>query len=111
MLDDKGLLLGLLLFYIDCEASTLQCAMRRVSSLSTRQYWAAEIGETLSYLHEAGIVWGDAKAANILIDVRDDPWIIDFGGSYTPGWGEKDIAGTVEGDKQGLSRIVSYILE
>ena len=62
------------------------------------------------------MIWGDAKAANILIDVRNDPWSIDFGGSYTPGWVENDIAGTVEGDKQGLradkrevsQRLLSY---
>ena len=33
---------------------------------------------------------------------KNDPWIIDFGGSNTPGWVENDIAGTIEGDKQGL---------
>jgi serine/threonine protein kinase len=65
----------------------------------------------LASLHEAGIIWGDAKAPNILIDAHNNPWIVDFGGSYTPGWVEKDLAGTIEGDMQGLSRIVDYILE
>jgi hypothetical protein len=109
--DESGLLSGLLLYYIDCDATTLQCAVGPEVSLSTRQYWAAEISETLTSPHEAGIVWGDAKAANILVDAHNDPWIIDFGGSYTPGWVEKDLAGTIEGDNQGLLNIVNYIFE
>jgi hypothetical protein len=109
--DDSGWLLGLLLHYIDCNSLTLQHAVTPEVSLSMRQYWAAEIDETLTHLHEAGVIWGDAKAANILVDAHDDPWIVDFGGSYTPGWVEKDLAGTMEGDKQGLSRILDRILE
>jgi len=109
--DESGLLLGLLLYYIDCDATTLEYAIGPEISLSTRQYWAAEISETLTHLHEAGIIWGDAKAPNILVDAHNDPWIVDFGGSYTPGWVEKDLAGAIEGDMQGLSRIVDYILE
>ena len=109
--DDNKLLLGLLLYYIDCKASTLQHTVTPEVSLSMRQYWAAEIEETIARLHEAGIIWGDAKAANILVDAHNDPWIIDFGGSYTPGWVEKNLAETIEGDKQGLSRIVDYIFK
>jgi hypothetical protein len=109
---DSGLLLGLLLYHIDCNKSTLRCAARRPTvTLSVRQYWAAEVTETLTRLHESGIVWGDAKPDNILVDTQKDPWIIDFGGGYTQGWVEKDLAGTVEGDRQGLSRIVDYVFE
>lgn len=31
-------------------------------------------------LHGIGIVWGDGKAENVLIDINDNAWIIDFGG-------------------------------
>jgi hypothetical protein len=109
--DDSGWLLGLLLSHIDCEALTLHCAITTEVSLSMPQYWAAEIDETLTRLHEAGIIWGDANAANILVDAHNDPWIVDFGGGYTPGWVDKDLAGTIEGDKKGLSRIMDYIFE
>jgi hypothetical protein len=108
---DSGLLLGLLLYYIDCEASTLQRAVRSTVPLSMRQYWAAEVTETLKRLHESGIVWGDAKPENILVDTQKCPWIIDFGGGYTQGWVQKDLAGTIEGDRQGLSKIVDYVFE
>ena len=45
-------------------------------------YWAKSgsgqqysVSTTLACLHEAGIVWGDAKAANILVDMDDNAWI------------------------------------
>ncbi|KAJ3456896.1 hypothetical protein MRS44_016919 [Fusarium solani] len=56
-----------------------------------------------------GIIWGDAKADNVLIDKNDDAWIIDFGGNYTPGWVDEDKSGTLEGDKQGLASILDLL--
>ncbi|TKW55962.1 hypothetical protein CTA1_5149 [Colletotrichum tanaceti] len=32
-----------------------------------------------------GIIWGDVKAENVLIDSDDNAWIIDFRGNYTYG--------------------------
>jgi len=64
---------------------------------------------TLRELHEADVVWGDAKAENVLIDSDNNAWIIDFGGGYTAGWVDENLANTVEGDQQGPSRIITYI--
>ena len=69
-----------------------------------------QVTDTLTQLHNAGLVWGDAKPDNILIDKNDDAWVIDFGGGYTRGFVEREKAGTVEGDLQGLERIVEYVL-
>ena len=49
------------------------------------------------------------KAANVLIDKDNNAWIIDFGGGYTEGWVDRDKAGTVEGDLQGLANIMDFI--
>jgi hypothetical protein len=35
--------------------------------------------------------------------------MIDFGGSYTDGWVEPELCETVEGDDQGLQKIVSAL--
>ena len=48
---------------------------------------------------------GDAKAGNILFDIDDNVWIIDFGGGYTRGWVEKNRMETIEGDEEALSKI------
>lgn len=72
--------------------------------LSLRRRWADQITYSLGKLHERGVIWGDAKADNILIDENDEAWIINFGGSYTVGWVDKEKAGTLEGDMQGLAK-------
>jgi hypothetical protein len=54
-------------------------------------------------------LYGDAKAANVLVDTYMDAWIIDFRGGFTEGWVQREKAGTVEGDTQGLAKIVDYI--
>ncbi|ATY59776.1 kinase-like domain [Cordyceps militaris] len=79
------------------------------SPVALRRRWATQISGTVQILHDRNIVWGDAKADNVLIDMNDDAWVIDFGGSYTLGWVDKEIAGTVDGDMQGLSKIMSIL--
>ncbi|WZH48509.1 Protein kinase domain-containing protein [Fusarium acuminatum] len=66
------------------------------------------IQEAVGQLHDAGIVWGDAKPDNILIDVNEDAWLIDFGGGYTEGWVPKNLGGTMEGDRIALEKILEY---
>ncbi len=53
-------------------------------------------GTGRAYRH--GIVWGDAKPDNIIIDMEDNAWILDFGGGGTPGWMDNDLMDTKEGD-------------
>jgi RIO-like serine/threonine protein kinase len=76
---------------------------------STKQKWVDQVTDTLTQLNKAGIVWADAKPDSILIDKNYDAWIIDFGGGYTRGFVEKEKAGTIESDLQGLEKIVEYI--
>lgn len=71
-----------------------------------RREWKTQIKETIRVLHDNGFVWGDAKAANILVDRSGQACLIDFGGSWTDGWVDEDVNGSVEGDIQGLQRIV-----
>jgi hypothetical protein len=54
-------------------------------------------------------VWGDAKADNLLLDENNDAWLIDFGGSFTEGWVDKEKAETLEGDIQGMGKILDYL--
>ncbi|PGH12736.1 hypothetical protein AJ79_04097 [Helicocarpus griseus UAMH5409] len=95
--DDNGHVMGLLLSYIDCRGTTLRCIDgRNPENSDSRQKW---------------IDWGDAKAANVLIDVNGDAYLIDFGGGYTVGWVEKEMANSIDGDLQGLENIRPYLFE
>lgn len=101
--------IGLLLSWIDCDNMTLECAITPETPFYLREKWDEQVTITLTALHKAGIIWGDAKAVNILIDANDDAWIIDFGGGYTRGWVEKDRMETIDGDHEGLSKIREFL--
>lgn len=76
---------------------------------SRREKWLSQIQYIVHKLHDLDIVWGDAKTANILLDRNDDLWVIDFGGGATPGWIDKKLINTKEGDLQALKRILEEI--
>jgi tRNA A-37 threonylcarbamoyl transferase component Bud32 len=73
--------------------------------LPLKKKWAAQIESTVNDLHRHGIIWGDAKPTNIIIDEYDDVWLIDFGGGFTPGWVERSLAGSAEGDLQAVKKL------
>jgi hypothetical protein len=70
-----------------------------------RRVWSEKSAAYVSLLHDNGIIWGDAKADNFMVDANGELWIIDFGGSYTEGWVDPDISETLEGDDMGLEKI------
>lgn len=74
-----------------------------------RAKWASQVRETVEILHGIGIIWGDGKADNVLIDVNDDAWLIDFGGGWTDKWVDEKLTGTVEGDRQAVENIKRFL--
>lgn len=75
-----------------------------------RKKWALQVQETVHLLHEMGVVWGDGKASNVLVDRdSDDAWIIDFGGGWTDGWLDHELSGTVEGDNVAVQKIFDFL--
>lgn len=107
----RNAILGQLLQYIDCKGTMDYELWSGKVTFEMKTKWAAQVKEAVSGLHQAGTVWVDAKTDNILIDMDDNAWLIDFGGGYTEGWVDADKAGTVEGDLQGLENIVKAIFE
>ncbi|KAG5750139.1 hypothetical protein H9Q70_007203 [Fusarium xylarioides] len=107
--DESSLTFGLLLTYIDCGNKTLLCATQPDTPSDLRQKWAEQVHVMIHQLHTAGIVWGDAKPDNVLIDRQKDAWLVDFGGGYTQGWVPKELAGSVEGDLHGLQKIEEFL--
>ncbi|KAK4634604.1 Chromatin modification-related protein [Fulvia fulva] len=76
-----------------------------------RSKWAEESARMVDLLHQHGIIWGDAKGDNLMVDANDDLWIIDFGGSYTEGWVDPELNETEEGDEMGVRRIVNGLTD
>lgn len=108
MEDTDGLLLGMLLGYIDQHQTLLDVCDFEVD-IATRRRWIHHITDTIQKLHAAGVILGESKAENILVDKDDNISIIDFGWSYTRGWVDPEKAGTEEGDLQGLGRITELL--
>ena len=71
--------------------------------------WTGQIRSAIDYLHGEGLVWGDAKAENVLIREDGDVVLVDFGGGFTPGWVEQQNSDTMQGDWQGFERIVEFM--
>jgi serine/threonine protein kinase len=105
----SGRIVGLLLSYIESDNRTLLCVGKHPKYTSLRQKWLDQITRSLENLHVHDVTWGDAKPDNVLIDIQDDAYIIDFGGGYTNGWVDKELANTVEGDLQALQRISKFL--
>ncbi|KAL6240312.1 hypothetical protein RBB50_012779 [Rhinocladiella similis] len=76
-----------------------------------RLRWADEAQNVIKELHQNGIVWGDAKADNFMVDKNDNLWIIDFGGSYTEGWVDPEVSETKAGDKMGIEKIIDALVD
>ncbi|KAF5707947.1 serine threonine kinase [Fusarium mundagurra] len=106
---EGGGLLGMLFTWIPSKG-VLSKARAAASPPELRKRWATQIQRSVDLLHKNGIIWGDAKAENVLIDQNDDAWVVDFGGGYTVGWVDEDKAGTLEGDRQGLVKILNMLV-
>ncbi|KGQ04905.1 hypothetical protein BBAD15_g9841 [Beauveria bassiana D1-5] len=77
--------------------------------LNNRLKWADQVRQTVANLHSIGVIWGDGKPSNIIVNENDDIELIDFAGGWSPGWVDKPLAETVEGDDQAVGRIVRFL--
>lgn len=108
VLSAKGSIRGLLYHWIEV-ADTLTWAIDERTPFETRDKYASQITLTLNSLHQLDIVWGDVKAENVVIDKDGNAIVIDLEGGSTRNWVDKDLAGTIDGDLQGLERLMDYI--
>jgi hypothetical protein len=102
----EGFVQGLLLDAISDRGTVLE---RRDNPVALRKRWYNDVAWMLNLLHSAGIVWGDIKPENMLVDEDDNVWLIDFGGGMTDGWVDDENMETKEGDLQGLARFKEFL--
>ncbi|EDO01724.1 hypothetical protein SS1G_04199 [Sclerotinia sclerotiorum 1980 UF-70] len=104
---DLKRLVGMLVYYIDNKGTLEEIAPQSDNEHQCR--WATELESIVGELHSAGLVWGDAKPSNLLIDQNDQLWLIDLEGSYTPGWVDENNRESQKGDLQGVERIKEWL--
>ncbi|RSL52995.1 hypothetical protein CEP54_010638 [Fusarium duplospermum] len=100
--DDPNCLMGLLMEYID--GRTLRDRSRDAPE-ALKKKWIGQVEATLRRLHEVGIVWGDVKPDNVMIDASEDTVLVDFGGGYTPEYIPHELQQTAQGDLIGLDHM------
>ncbi|ESZ93628.1 hypothetical protein SBOR_6006 [Sclerotinia borealis F-4128] len=108
---DSGAIIGLLRDFIlsGVYGGTLRDVDVSAVPKEMRRKWANQIRETVDELHEAGVVWGDGKASNVVMDQSDNAWLIDFAGGWSKGWVDEELAGSKEGDKQAVRKISEFL--
>ncbi|RMD42246.1 hypothetical protein DV735_g2914, partial [Chaetothyriales sp. CBS 134920] len=105
----RGQVIGLLESFID-GTNLSELNLADDTSSTQRRLWERQIEQAIASLHERGIVWRDVKPSNVVIDKAADAWLVDFGGSWTDGWVDEELAETVQGDLQGLRRLNEFLL-
>lgn len=69
-----------------------------------REKWVAQVEHTVKELHRHGVVWVDAKPGNVVVDMDDNAWVIDFRGGGTAGWTLNDLLETRRGTCMPLQK-------
>ncbi|KAJ8069108.1 hypothetical protein OCU04_002780 [Sclerotinia nivalis] len=104
-----GPILGFLTHFIKGE--TLPDVMKKLPSASLKHKWISQLQKTVDEIHQEGIVWGDAKPDNILVDQDDNLVVLDFNGGRTEGWVAAEYMDTMIGDNLATAKIKDMILE
>ncbi|KAJ6787930.1 hypothetical protein PWT90_06410 [Aphanocladium album] len=109
VMDEHDFILGILLSHVDCGDCPLSTRVILDDPddppTDVRRKWIQQLNAALFGLHKVGIVWGDVKPENILINKDNNAWITDFAGGYTAGWVDQALAVTIEGDEMGMAKI------
>ncbi|TKX22168.1 protein kinase domain-containing protein 30 [Elsinoe australis] len=90
-------------------SSIMELARQNVS-LEKRNVWMDQIEAPVKGLHEMGLVWGDVKPENVLVDEAGNAWVIDVEGGYLPEWVDQDLQGTQEGDLRAVMKMREMLI-
>ncbi|KAJ3461264.1 hypothetical protein MRS44_009817 [Fusarium solani] len=79
---DSRDIIGLLRDWVQPSSSGSTLQDMDISALprELKKKWSDQLCETVDKLHELGVVWGDGKASNVVVDQESNIWLIDFAG-------------------------------
>lgn len=97
--DHEPALMGLLLEFID--GVNMDWLIGN-TPIEDKKKWCDQVDATVRQLHDVGIVWGDAKTNNVIINADGDAVVVDFGGGCKPESILKEHDETAHGDLVGL---------
>lgn len=82
---ETGVIIGFLREWVESShlGATLDSIYMGNIDLNTRQKWADQIEEEMTNLHDIGFFWGDCKPVNVIVDEKQNLWLIVLGGSFT----------------------------
>lgn len=106
-----GSIVGTLLNIIDIKHDLIAAeAPNTETTLSNRKKWLGQVKYIVSKLHNVGIYWGDVQPGNVVIDKKENAWVVDFAGGYTEGFGvsEKNY-NSEKGDLEGIENLTKYM--
>lgn len=75
-----------------------------------KKKWMDQIDKTANKLHEHGLVWGDVKPDNVMIDASGNAILVDSGGGYTREYVDRELGDTEEGGLQRIKRMRAKLL-
>jgi tetratricopeptide (TPR) repeat protein len=95
------------------ETSTRACVTTAVAPQDKAFFrqvaeWGIQAAEALEHAHQLGVVHRDIKPANLLVDIRSNLWITDFGLAQLASPGDNAVGNlTMTGDLIGTLRYMS----
>ncbi|OJJ68374.1 hypothetical protein ASPBRDRAFT_57781 [Aspergillus brasiliensis CBS 101740] len=102
--EDEQLILGILMDWLPFGSQTLETE-RFIQMKESHVKWERQIRDIVKVLHSNNIVWGDVHPGNILIDYELNAWVVDFGGGYQEEFINREVAGTKQGDLEGIHNV------
>lgn len=75
------------------------------TAIEDKTKWCNQVDTTVRQLHDIGIVWGDAKPHNVIINADGDAVVVDFGDGCKSESIPKRHRQTDHGDLVGLIRM------
>lgn len=104
VLEDGVSVIGMLLDWMPFGARTLwRNEFRQMEDMHAK--WEGQAYDIVGKLHAVDIVWGDVNPGNMVIDFDFNLWIVDFGGGFIDGFVDRRLAGTKQGDLEGIKGI------